>query len=212
MEHFYPIFLDLKSKKCLVVGGGKVALRKVKSLLNCGASVTVVSPALTPELQGMAVEEKIEYFKESYNHKHLERVFLVIGATDDQDTNSTIAADCFSRNIMVNIADVPSLCNFIVPSLVSRGPLSIAISTEGKSPAFARLLKEELEQSFSEDHGEFVKFLGELRPFIMEQVPDSQRKALFLKLAGEEFFKLFKTLPFEQLEQKAREVIDLYRS
>ena len=209
MEHYYPIFLDLKRQKCLVVGGGKVAARKVKSLLECGASVTVVSPALAPELQRMAVEETIEYIQEPYSEKHLKRAFLVISATDNQDTNSMIAADCFARNILVNVADVPALCNFIVPSLVSRGPLSIAISTEGKSPAYARMLREKLEQSFSEEHGEFVKFLGELRPLIMEQVPDpKRRKELFRKLAGEEFFKLFKTLPLGQLKQKAIEIIN----
>lgn len=211
MERFYPVFLDMKKKKCLVVGGGMVAARKVKSLLDCGAAVTVVSPALTAELKEMAAAETIAYLPEPYNRKHLAGAFLVIVATDEQDTNRMIAADCFARNVLVNVVDIPDLCNFYVPSLVSRGPLSVAISTEGKSPAYARLLREELEQRFSEDHGEFVRFLGEIRPLIMEQVTDSQkRKELFREIAGEDFFNLYKTLPFGQLEEKAREMISRY--
>ncbi len=213
MEQMYSVFLDLKLKKCLVVGGGKVAARKVSSLLYCGAAVTVVSPVLSPELEEMAAAQEIQYFQEQYKVKHLQGAFLVISATDDQVTNNIVANDCFARDILINVADAPALCNFFVPSLVSRGPLSIAISTEGKSPAFARLLREELEQSFSEDHGEFVRFLGELRPLIMEQVRDPQkRKELFREMAGKEFFKLCRALPSDQRELMAREMINRYCS
>lgn len=213
MTGFYPVFLDLQGKKCLVVGGGRVAARKVTTLLNCGAAVTVVSPTLIPELQQLVAAKAVAYYQEPYKREHLEGAFLVISATDDKGSNSIIAADCFARNILVNVADNPALCNFYVPSLVNRGSLSIAVSTGGKSPAFARRMREELEQSYSELHGEFVEFLGKLRPLIMEQVPDPKcRKALFRELAGEDFFAMFKNLSSSQLEKKAGEIINRYRS
>ena len=213
MEQFYPVFLDMKYKKCLVVGGGRVAARKVKSLLDCGADVTVVSPVLTAELKEMAAAETIEYLQEPYNRKQLEGKFLVIVATDEQEINRMIAADCFACNVLVNVVDIPHLCNFYVPSLVSRGPLSIAISTEGKSPAYARLLREELEQSIGETDGRFVEYLGKLRPLIMEQVPDPRkRKALYREMAGKEFFAMFKALTPAQLELKVKEMIRRYCS
>ncbi len=211
MEQFYPVYLDLRGRKALVVGGGKVAGRKVKRLLNCGAQVVVISPALAPVLQELAAAGKIEYLQHSYDPCHLEGVFLVIGASSDHETNRRVAEDCFSRNIPVNIVDIPPLCSFYVPSLVSRGPLSIAISTAGKSPAFARLLREQLENLYGPIYGEFTDYLGKLRPRILREISDpQQRKALFTELAGETGFNLYKTLPPPERDRKIEEIIERY--
>ncbi len=202
MENYYPVFVDLRGQKCLVVGGGEVASRKVKQLLKCRAAVSVVSPAVVSYLHEVAEIGWITWLREEYNSRYLDGAVLVIGATSDAGVNSLIARDCRNRNILVNIVDIPELCSFIVPSVVSRGPLSIAISTEGKSPAFARQVREELEEQFTETHGAFLSFLGGLRAYIQEEVSDEQeRKALFWELSGSEFYKLYQNLSQEVLEE-----------
>ncbi len=208
MEKLYPVYLDLREKKCLVVGGGAVAERKVDTLLKCRAVVTVVSPVVTSYLKELEGIGYIKWVREPYHLRYLENATLVIGSTGNEMVNRQVAQDCFERNIMVNIVDVPELCSFFVPSLVSRGPLSIAVSTEGKSPAFARRLREELEEIYTEEHGKFVSYLGELRSHIQEEVSDPQkRKDLFTKLANEEFFRLFQNLPIEVLEEAVATII-----
>jgi precorrin-2 dehydrogenase/sirohydrochlorin ferrochelatase len=212
MDSLYPVFLDLRGKRCLVVGGGTVASRKVETLLRCGARVAVISPALAPGLAELAGLGEIEYLQGEYDSRHLENAFLVIGAAGEETVNRRVAADCAARGIMVNIVDVPELCSFYVPSLVSRGPLSIAVSTAGQSPAFARLLREELERRYGEACGRFVAFLGELRPRVRAAVPDPhKRQALYLELAGPDFFHLFKSLPAGDLEREVDALIDRYR-
>ena len=212
MENFYPVFLDLRDKKCLVVGGGRVAYRKAATLLACQAQVTVVAPKIIEGFNKLAEEGSIKYLKEPYAPVHLEGAFLVIGSTDNEEVNRKIADDCFKRNILVNIVDVPNLCNFFVPALVNRGPLSIAISTEGKSPAFAAGIRRELEKEYTTVHGEFVDFLGSLRPRILKEIPDGKkRKALFIELAGEEFFNLYKNLSPQEMEKKVTELINGYK-
>ncbi len=212
MKNFCPVSLDLRKKKCLIVGGGQVAFRKVKTLLLCQARVLVVSPVISSGLRSLAESGMIEHLSEPYNPSHLEGVFLVVSSTNDEDTNRLVAGDCFSRNILINTVDNPSLCNFFFPSLVDRGLLSIAISTEGKSPALARLLKEKLEEIFDEDYGNFIEFLGNLRPRIMREVPGLQeRKSIFRELAGDDFFNLYRTLPAKELEKKVAEIIARYR-
>jgi siroheme synthase-like protein len=208
MDNLFPVFLNLRGQRCLVVGGEEVAARNVEMLLRCGARVAVVSPGLTAGLAQLAGMEEIEYFPEEYAPRHLEDAFLVIDATGDEATNRRVAADCAARRIMVNIVDAPELCSFYVPAVVNRGPLSIAVSTAGQSPAFARLLREELERRYGEVCGLFVSFLGELRPRIRAAVPDAaKRQALYSTLAGADFFHLFRSLPAEDLEREVDEMI-----
>ncbi len=212
MENYYPVFLDLREKNCLVVGGGNVACRKVKTLLACQARVAVVAPEITEEINHLAKEGSVKILREPYNPVHLEGAFLVIGSTGDEEVNSRVARDCFQRSIPVNIVDVPKLCSFFVPALISRGPLSIAVSTEGKSPAFSARLRMRLEKDYLPIHGEFVDFLGSLRPRILKEVPDDKkRRDLFIEMAGEEFFKLFVNLSPAEMDKKVAELISTYK-
>ena len=213
MESFYPVFLDLRGKKCLVVGGGTVATRKVKMLLKCRAGVTVVSPAVTPYLKELAAGGWLQWFQEPYQSRHLEGAVLAIGATGDEEVNRQVAKDCRLRNIPVNIVDRPEWGTFYVPSVVSRGPLTIAISTEGRSPAFARRVREELEEKYTDLHGAFVSYLGGLRQYIQEELPDPQkRRELLRELASAEFFKMFESLPAEAFEEQVAAIIARYRA
>ena len=132
---YYPVHLDIKNQNCLVVGGGGVGTRKVKTLLECGARVTVVSPDPSQQLAKLASEGSITLTQRIYRSADLDGMFLVIGATDDENLNQQISTDAEKSNILCNIADRPEVCNFILPSIVRRGDLVITISTSGKSPA-----------------------------------------------------------------------------
>lgn len=164
---YYPICLDIREKRCVVVGGGDVAERKIIRLLECGALVTVVAKKLTPPLMNMAAAGKLTHVDDNYDQQYLAGAFLVIGATDREEVNDRIAADCRARVIMVNIVDDPGRCDFILPSLVNRGSLSIAVSTDGKSPALARKLREELSDRFGPEYEDYLELLGWLRERII---------------------------------------------
>lgn len=160
---YYPVFWDITGKKCVVIGGGDVAARKVSRLLDCGAKVCVVSPKLVPELTRLTNDRLIEHINDDYAREQLYGATLVIGATDDEETNAAISRDAQARGIPVNIVDDPQKCDFILPSLVERGDLTIACGTGGASPALARHLREELENIYGEEYATLINILGKLR-------------------------------------------------
>ena len=160
---YYPVFWDITDKKCVVIGGGDVAARKVQRLLDCGAKVCVVSPKLVPELSCLKSDRLIEHIDDEYANEHLYGATLVIGATDDEQTNAAISRDARAKGIPVNIVDDPQKCDFILPSLVERGDLTIACGTGGASPALARRLREELEAAYGEEYATLLSILGQLR-------------------------------------------------
>ena len=131
---FYIACLKLTGRRCLVVGGGEIGLEKVEGLLACDGSVVLVAPDAVPELRQLAAEGSIEWLRRDYEPGDLERTFIAIAATDDTDTNIRVYEDAERRAMLVNIVDVPPLCNFILPAIVRTGPLAIAISTAGASP------------------------------------------------------------------------------
>jgi precorrin-2 dehydrogenase/sirohydrochlorin ferrochelatase len=175
---YYPVNLDIRSQTCLVVGGGAVGTRKVKTLLDCGAAVTVVSPEVTNPLSALAEENRISLKQRPYQVSDLDGVFLVIGATDNMDLNRRIHNDARMRGKLCNIADQPDLCNFILPSIIEQGDLIIAISTSGKSPAFARRLRKQLSAQFGPEYAEFLKLMGAVRKILLERTrdPESHRR------------------------------------
>ena len=175
---YYPVNLDIRRQSCLVVGGGAVGTRKIKMLLDCGASVTVVSPEVTDPISVLAGENRILLKLRPYQTSDLDGVFLVIGATDNKELNRAIHADAVKHGKLCNIADQPDLCNFILPSIIERGDLIIAISTSGKSPAFARRLRKQLEVQFGPEYAEFIKLMGVVRKILLEQThnPEAHRR------------------------------------
>jgi len=160
---YYPLCLDISGKRCVVVGGGNVAERKVERLLACGARVEVVAKALTPVLAAWKGEGRIVHREADFEEAHLSGASLVIGATDDETVNGRIAKNARARGIPVNIVDDPARCDFILPSVVERGDLLIAVSTGGKSPALARKVREELEEAYGPEYAVLLEILGELR-------------------------------------------------
>jgi precorrin-2 dehydrogenase / sirohydrochlorin ferrochelatase len=160
---YYPIFLDIRGKICVIVGGGEVAARKAERLLDCGAKVLVISPKLSQELAALKDKNLISHIAFEYSDDLIDGAALIIGATDDEKTNARISLDAGSKGIPVNIVDDPQKCDFILPALVQRGDLAIAIGTGGKSPALARHLREELEAVYGSEYEILLNILGNLR-------------------------------------------------
>ena len=181
---YYPICLDIQNRDCLVVGGGAVAARKVKTLLECGARVTVVSPAFTDELKEMKMENpSLTLVQRPYESSDVAGRFLVIGATDNETLNRTISRDAEENNLLCNIADFPEACNFILPSIVKQGDLMLAITTSGSSPAFAKHLRKKLEKAFGEEYIDFLKLMRRVRKILLDtgHAPE-EHKPLFEQL------------------------------
>ncbi len=205
---YYPAFLNLRGKKCVVVGGGNVARRKVGPLLQAGAEVIVISPEITPEIKKLALEKQIAYRKKVYRDSDLDGAFLVIGATNLPHVNRRIHAFAEKNNLLANVVDHPDLCNFIVPSLFSRGHLQIAISTGGISPSLSQKVRKELGQKFGPDYARFLNFLAKLRPAIITRVNNPKRRQQILrKLASSEFFSLVQRRKLKRAHQLAHRLI-----
>lgn len=197
---YYPVNLDIKNRRCLVVGGGGVGTRKVIRLVECGAKVTVVSPAFTAKLISFADEGKIVLEKRSYHSSDLGGIFLVIGASDNKELNRQISTDARQRNVICNIVDLPEACDFILPSVVNRGDLLIAISTSGKSPAFAKKLRRDLEAEYGEEYAEFLKLMGTVRKKLLStnHAPEAH-KDLFERLMDKGMLEMIKKLKIEDI-------------
>ncbi len=175
---YYPAFLNIKEKQCIVIGGGKVAERKVISLLECGAKIKIISPSLTKRLQKEKNNGTISHVSRNYRSGDLEGVFLVVAATSDDEINKEIAAEA---SCLVNVVDYPDIANFIVPSIIKRGLLTIAISTSGASPAMSRAIRKELETIYSKEFSKYLIFLKKLRKKIIVNISDKNLRQQILK-------------------------------
>ncbi|OGW56883.1 MAG: hypothetical protein A2Z09_00360 [Nitrospirae bacterium RBG_16_43_8] len=175
---YYPILLNLKGKKCVVVGGGKVAERKALSLLKSGAKITVISPECTVRLKKENLTGRIKYISRRYKNGDLKNAFLVIAATDAGETNRKISEDA---PYLVNVVDMPLLCNFIVPSVVRRGPLTIAVSTSGVSPSLARTIKKELEGLYGREFEKHLNYIKKIRVRSLAGIKNNKERIKFLR-------------------------------
>lgn len=169
MALYYPIFLNLSNKKCVVVGGGQVAQRKVKTLLESHANVEVISPEINPELNRLKETGKIRVIKHSFQPSDLKGASLVVAATDDKEINQAVAREARNLSILVNAVDDASSSDFIVPSCIKRGELTIAISTSGLSPALARKLRIRLERELADEYASLVFLVNEVRNELIHQ-------------------------------------------
>ena len=177
---FYIACLRLTGRRCVVVGGGEIGLEKVEGLLACDGRVVLISPEAVPELQELASERSIEWIRREYETGDLEATFIAIAATDDTDINIRIYDDAERRAMLVNVVDVPPLCNFILPAILRTGPLAIAISTAGASPALAKRMKAEVSELFGEEYAQLAVMLNDVRGWAKGTLPTYQdRKAFF---------------------------------
>ena len=147
MPQYYPVFLDLKGRRCVIVGGGEIAERKIAGLLECGAGITMVSPQVTPGIRARAEAGDIRWEAREYVDGDLKGAFLAIASTDDESVNRAVHEEASRDGIVLNVVDRTALCSFIAPAVVRRGEVTVALSTGGASPALARKLRETLEKS-----------------------------------------------------------------
>ncbi len=178
---FYIACLKLTGRRCLVIGGGDVGLEKVEGLLACDAEVALIAPLAHPELEALAAEGSIQWEKRPYGGAaDLEGAFMAIAATDDSEVNIKVYDDAERRTMLVNVVDVPPLCNFILPAIVRSGPLAIAISTAGTSPALAKRMKREVAALFGEEYARLAVILNDARGWAKGTLPTYQdRKEFF---------------------------------
>ncbi|HKG37024.1 MAG TPA: bifunctional precorrin-2 dehydrogenase/sirohydrochlorin ferrochelatase [Solirubrobacterales bacterium] len=178
---FYIACLKLKGRRCVVVGGGDVGLEKVEGLLACDGDVTLIAPDAHPALEELAAEGSIRWQRREYaGAGDLDRAFMVIAATDDSEVNIRVYDDAERRAMLVNVVDVPPLCNFILPAIVRTGPLAIAISTAGASPALAKRMKREVSDLFGKEYARLAVMLNDARGWAKATLPTYQdRKEFF---------------------------------
>jgi precorrin-2 dehydrogenase/sirohydrochlorin ferrochelatase len=188
MQTHFPIVLDLAGKSCLVVGGGEVATRKIEALLHAAAAVTVIAPLASEEIAAWAGAGKLTWRKEPYTPRAAAGYALVIAATDQAEVNLAVWRDVKDAGGWINIVDRPDLCNFIVPSVVQRGKLLIAISTSGASPGLSRKIRQRIEREIGSEYESYVEFLAAIRKQVMRDVTDpAKRKAIFRELLHDSY-------------------------
>jgi precorrin-2 dehydrogenase/sirohydrochlorin ferrochelatase len=203
---YYPAFLDLRDRGAVIVGGGKVAERKVRSLLKAGISVKVISPTLTSYLEKIKKEREIVHVKRNYRKGDLKNIFIVIAATSSMTVNKKVAADA---EFLVNVVHPPDAGNFIVPSHVNRGPMTIAVSTEGASPAIARSIRTDVEKRYGKEFGQYLRFVEKIRKKAVLTIPDRKRREKFLKsLADERLFQRIRKKGFSSVSREILSSLD----
>jgi precorrin-2 dehydrogenase len=184
---FYIACLRLSGRKCLVVGGGDIGLEKIEGLLACDGEVVCIAPNACVEVRALAAEGSIEWIEREFEPADVGGKFMAIAATNNTDVNIAVYDAAEERAMLVNVVDVPSLCNFILPAIVRTGPLAIAISTAGASPALAKRMKREVSELFGSDYAELAAILNEARGWAKGTLPTYQdRKAFFESIVNGE--------------------------
>jgi precorrin-2 dehydrogenase / sirohydrochlorin ferrochelatase len=207
----YPLMMNLEGKLVVVIGGGRVAQRKTLSLLESGARVRVISPELTPELSPLARDGKIDWTPDFFRESMLddsEDVTLVFGTTDNREVNRTVYEAAVKRKIPCNMADMPDMCTFIVPAVITQGDLMIAVSTGGSSPALARRIREDLSTRFGPEYAEMTRIMAELRKLILQTgSPSDENKKLFLDIVDSEILAALKANDKERALEILRAIL-----
>ncbi|OIP64388.1 MAG: siroheme synthase [Nitrospirae bacterium CG08_land_8_20_14_0_20_52_24] len=207
---YYPIFLNLQGERTLIIGGGRVAERKARSLLKSHAHVTVISPELTSGLRRLAQAGRIIHKERKFLSSDLNGIRLIICATNDTAVNRKAAVQAERKGILYNVVDVPELCNFIVPSMVRRGDLTVAVSTGGGSPALSKKVRQEIETLIGPEYKTFLKLLREARPKIQREIPEkSRRTRAYREVIESETLSLIRAGRIKEARQRVREKIKI---
>ncbi len=209
MTSMYPVTLNLTGKFCTVVGGGSVAVRKVKSLVEQGAEVTVISPALDEEL--LAMQKQFVWRKSPYKDGILEGSFLVIAATDNRDVNHAVAQWCSDNQVLVNVVDSREESSFTVNAMVQRGDLLLAVSTNGVSPAVSKKIRQDLEQQYGDEYAVMLEILAEAREEALNTISDAGKRRLFLQsVADMQLPELLKSETKEEVQKRVKLCLSSY--
>jgi len=203
---YFPLLLNIKNYSCLVVGGGNVALRKVTSLLNFRVKVTVLAPKMCNPLLELQRKHKIKVIKKAYSKEYLNNFKVVFCATDNPIVNKMVRKDCTEKNILLNVADIPELCDFILPAIVKRGDLSISVSSQGIAPFYVSEIKNKLDHIFPSYYENIIELAGEFRKLLLS---DKKYKSVKVReKAFKNFFMIdWKKVLVNEGKKKANEYI-----
>lgn len=212
-DRLYPIFLKLSGKACLVVGGGSIALQKAEAMINCGACITVISPDAVPELTALASSGQLALEQRPYSPGEAAEYYLVIAATDQPDINQRVYDDAKSGGRIVNVVDVPELCDFYVPSILKRGRLQIAVSTAGAAPRIARRLRKKIDAQLPEAYEDLLEWLNCVRCEVKDLIPNSssERMKVNKMIADSPEIEAFLNGNREPLTELIKHALDPYR-
>jgi len=206
---FYPIFLDLKCRRVVVIGGGEVAERKIESLLDTGASILVISPEVTPRISFLSDQKRLELFKRGYSHGDCHSAALVFSATGDPEISKAVYAEAMALGVFINTADQPSQCSFIMPAFVRRGDIGVAISTSGTSPALAARLRRKISGVIGPEYAGLAQLLSRARPGIHRKVQaEAKRKDLHYRIIDSDVISLLKLNDIALAERRLKEIIE----
>ena len=200
MSQYYPIFMDLTAQPVLVVGGGAVALRKVQTLIDHGAYVQIVSPRLLPELRELVDEKTCFWLEKNYSSEDIQEVVLVFSCTEKEAVNAQVANDANAHHRPVNVVDDPEKCTFIVPSIMERGDLKIAVSTGGSSPIVAQQVRAELQSLYGQEMAEYLSLLKTWRRLAKKSLPSETRKVFWQRVTDGEVRELIKAQRLTEAE------------
>jgi len=183
----YPVSLDIAGRLCVVVGGGKVTTRKVRAILAAGGRVRIISPDLTPRLDALVARGSVEWLQKRFAAEDLAGAFLVFAATNQPSVQAEVVTAARARNLLVNVADGPELCDFQIPAVLRRGDLSISVDTNGKTPAVAALVRRRLEEVIGEEYGLLTALVAAIRDDVLALAAnDTEKKILFQKILGDD--------------------------
>ena len=204
----YPVFLELSSRRVVVIGGGAVAVRKAQLLLDAGARLVVVAERIDKMMTALCRDKKTELIKSKYSKEYLAGAVLAVAATNNHKLNKTIYKDCQTLEVLCNVVDEPELCDFFVPAVVKRGDLQIAVGTEGNCPAYAGHIRKKLEKIFTEKHGLFLDELEKVRKQIIKDVSEpAERKTVLGLIVDDESFEYFVQNGAEKWRSRIEEII-----
>jgi len=205
---YYPAFIRVDGKRAVVVGGGRVAERKAITLIRAGASVDLISPTITKNLQRYRDRGMLRHIKREYRKGDLKGAFIVIAATSSRDVNTRIEREARGLGCLINVVDTPSEGNFIAPSIVRRGPLLVAISTQGISPGLSKAIRKELESLYDKEFSRYLRFAGRIRKQILRETRDKKtRQKLLNFLSSDRVFMVLRYKGFNEAIKIVRDYI-----
>jgi len=206
----YPVCLDIKGKLSIVVGGGKVASRKIVGLLADGGKIRVISPLLSDALIELVDQGAIEWWKKNYQHGDLEGAFLVFAATDDREIQKAVLKEAKEKGLFINVVDDPENCSFQVPASVRRGDLLLTVSTNGKSPAIAAMIRNQLEKEYGVEYKILLELMTQVRNYVLaEGSSQEERKILFENVLHTDIVHWIKTGQWDSLHKHLQKVLGI---
>lgn len=205
----YPVFLNLKGKPCLVAGGGVIATRKVNDLVEAGAKVTVIAEQASADIEKLAADGKLTLSLRRWGKNDITGMFLVFAATDDKAVNAEIAVEARQNGVIVNAVDDPPMCDFISAATIKRGPLRIAVSTSGRCPKMAAVIRRDIETQFKDNYGDFIETVGELRKKLLasDDMTDQRRRDALAWLCGNDAHTIYDKSGKEGVWQQLQQII-----